>query len=487
MDLDHSFDWRGFRFATKLFLSFATVGMFGYLSVLYMATVPSRSASPPTLAVVQGNPPAATQNLANTFSTTTSQRVINTLTVADAVPQEGKFIVADLENMMVTLYQDGLAISEYRILTKGKPGSPYETPAGFYSVLAKENNHLNNREKIYMPYSMQFYGNYFIHGWPYYTSGTPVASTYSGGCIRLSTADAKEVFDFVEKGIRIFVYDPIRTHASSLVLSTLPSPLVSATSYLVADIDTGDVFLEQGAQDVRPIASVTKLMTALVANETIMYNKKIVVTRGELLHTEGAPSTRKESFVVGDLFYPLLMESNNAVADRLANYYGAAGFVDWMNITAKALDMQTTHFADASGISSENVSTPDDLYRLVTYLTNKKSFIFDITRTPTKQLVADSGNVYRFSNFNVFSSFPDFIGGKVGQTAAAQETMVSIFSISINQVLRRVAIIVLRSDNYTDDTTKLAGWITQSIEQGISLSGTACLSCARSTQYRKIQ
>lgn len=472
----------------KILLASATVSMVGHAGLWYVAELSLASVPPPTLIAVREAPPTVAQASAITFSTTTSRRIINTLTVADAVPQAGKFVVADLENMRIALYQDAVPITEYPILTKGRNGSPYDTPAGFYNVLAKENNHLNNRERVYMPYSMQFYGNYFIHGWPYYTDGTPVVSTYSGGCIRLNTADAKEVFDFAEKGTGVFVYDP--THAmpmSSLALSVLPAPLVSATSYLVADIDTGDAFLEQNAQDAWPIASVTKLMTALVANETIMFNKKVSVARGELLHAEGATSTKKEIFVVGDLLYPLLMESNNAVADRLANYYGVAGFVDWMNTTAKALDMQDTYFIDASGVSSLNVSTPDDLYRLATYLTNKKSFVFDITRTPTKQLVADSGNVYSFNNFNVFSSSPDFVGGKVGQTVAAQETMVSVFSVPINEVPRRVAIIVLKSNDYTDDTTKLADWFIQSAQQGTALANTACISCTRLVHYRKIQ
>mgnify|MGYP001557976050 FL=1 len=483
MNLDHSFDWIGFRFAGKLFLVCMVVVMIGRFGFWYVSEL--HPTSVPALIAIQETPSVQAMALVQEFSTSTPVRVINKLTVADAVPQTGKFITADLESMKLTLYQDGIEVAEYPILTKGRPGSPYETPAGFYNVLAKESNHLNNREGVYMPYSMQFYGNYFIHGWPYYTDGTQVASTYSGGCIRLGTKDAGKVFAFAEKGTGIFVYDPVRaTTTSSLVLNAISTPPISAESYLVADIDTGDVFLEQNAQDSRAIASVTKLMTALVANETIMFNKKIAVTRGELLHDVSA---KKETFVVGDLLYPLLMESNNAVADRLAQYYGIASFVDWMNTTAKALDMQTTHFADASGISAENVSTPDDLYRLATYLTNKKSFIFDITRRPTKKLVADSGNIYSFNNFNVFSNSADFVGGKVGQTAAAQETMISVFSIPVNEVPRRVAIIVLKSDDYTTDTTKLVEWFTKSAQRGAAMAGTACVSCTIPTHYRKIE
>jgi serine-type D-Ala-D-Ala carboxypeptidase (penicillin-binding protein 5/6) len=487
MGLHHFFDWKGFSFVGKILLAAASAGALLHAGLFYARMISPTSASELSARAAHLVRTRGGGMASATFSTTTPLRTINALSIADAVPANGKFIVADLENMALTLYEDGSAVSEYPILTKGKPGSPFETPAGFYNVLSKETGHFNYREQVFMPYSMQFYGNYFIHGWPYYLDGTEVASAYSGGCIRLSTVDAEKVFDFAKKGTGIFVYDPSQAiEPPSLVLSTYAAPAISADSYLVADADTGDVFLEKNAGETKPIASVTKLMTALVANETIMFNNKITITREELLHREGAPS-KKETFVVGDLLYPLLMESNNAVADRLAGFYGKSGFVRWMNTAAKALDMQQTHFSDASGISSENVSTPDDLYRLATYLVGKKSFIFDITRTPTITLTADSGNEYLFKNFNIFSGSSDFVGGKVGQTAAAQETMVSVFSLPINNVTRRAVIVVLKSNDYTDDTTKLAEWFMQSAKQGAALASAACVSCTRPAHYRKIQ
>lgn len=489
MGLKHFFDWEGFTFVGKILAASIIVGLATHFGPLYFKTLhPAPALAPVVAQETMPTPILPVATSTQSYSTTTPERVINSLTITDAVPQTGKFIVADLATMKLTLYQDGVATSGYPILTKGKTGSPYETPSGFYRVLTKETDHLNSREGVYMPYSMQFYGNYFIHGWPYYADGTPVESSYSGGCIRLSTVDAGKVYAFAEKGTGIFVYDPVDTASMpTLVLSTMPAPPVSAASYLVADIDTGDVYLEQNAEEPRPIASLTKLMTALVANETIMFDDKITITRGELLYPGSATSTQKETFAVNDLFYPLLMESNNAVADRLARYYGTKGFVDWMNTTANALDMQSTHYKDASGVSASNVSTPDDLYRLAAYLADKKSFIWDITRTPTKEVISDSGDVYYFSNFNIFSGSPDFLGGKVGQTAAAQDTMASIFSVSVNGISRRAAIIVLKSDNFATDTEKLADWFIQSAEQGAVMAGTACASCIAPPQYRKIQ
>jgi len=390
--------------------------------------------------------------------------------------------------MRLTLYKDGDVVAEYPILNKGKPGTPDETPTGVYTVLTKERDHFNGGQKVHLPWAMQFYANYFIHGWPYYEDGHAVDPNFSGGCIRLSTSDAEKVYGFLGIGTKLFVYDaPLRAAPTgSLVLSSVSAPSVSAGSYLVADADTGDVFLERNARNPRPIASVTKLMTALVANETIMSYKKLTVARSELLSTGGGASTL-ETFPVGDLFYPLLMESNNAIANSLAKYYGNAGFVSWMNATAKSLDMSSTRFADATGISSGNVSTPDDLYRLATYIANKKSFIFDITRTPAKELIAESGTTYRINNANAFSNSSNFLGGKEGKTVAAGDTMVSLFSVPLGGVTRRVAVIVLESKDYAADTEKLNEWFVQSARRGSVLTGAACVSCATPPTYRKIR
>jgi D-alanyl-D-alanine carboxypeptidase/lipoprotein-anchoring transpeptidase ErfK/SrfK len=466
-------DWKGVRFSLAIALG-STVLAALPAAWHYAAT---SQQMPLTLAT-----PLLPEPSTFPLSTSTPERTINALSIAQAVPAQGKFIAADLVNMQVTLYQDGVATATYPILTKGRPGTPYETPAGQYTILSKEADHINGWEHVHMPYSMEFYGNYFIHGWPTYADGTPVPNTYSGGCIRLATDDAAQVYAFAKRGTPVFVYDTgAATSSAVLALAPAPLPELTAGAYLVADLDTGDVYAEHDSLTQRPIASVTKLMTALVANETIMFDRPVTIKRGELSDIAVATDTAPETFVVGDLLYPLLMESNNTIADTLAAYYGTRSFVAWMNSQAKALDMSSTTFADPSGISPKDISTPEDLYRLAVYLANKKSFVWKITRTPQKTITADTGDSFVINNFNEFSSLPSFIGGKVGHTTPAQDTMVSVFSMPIDGVKRRVAVIVLDSANYTDDTKKLADWFTQSASLG---STEACASCALPHYHR---
>src|SRR5690606_21610310 len=114
--------------------------------------------------------------------------------------------------------------------------------------------------KVYMPYSMQFFGNFFIHGWPYYPGGQEVEEGFSGGCIRLSTEDARAIYEFVDISTPLFVFD--EDYSEEVVareFANLPLPELSTTSFLVADVESGEVFIEHNAFDKLPIASLTKL------------------------------------------------------------------------------------------------------------------------------------------------------------------------------------------------------------------------------------
>ncbi|MBU1159765.1 CapA family protein [Patescibacteria group bacterium] len=372
-------------------------------------------------------------------------RNIKIYSISDYIPREGKFIGVDLEEMKLYLYQNGEIDNTFEILSKGKEGTYYETPSGLYKIITKEKNHFSSIGYVFMPYSMQFFGNFYIHGWPYYPDGTPVRAGYSGGCIRLSDKDAQKVFDFSEKGTEIFVYEEKNDIVSEAVkLKNISKPEISAESFIVADIDSGEIFLEKNPEQILPIASISKLMTAIVANETISYDKKII---------------NGETFSVGDLLYPLIMQSDNGVADSLAMFYGANAFVQWMNDKAKALSMDNTNFNDSSGLSSYNTSTVSDLFRLSRYLKNKRSFILNISKEPQKDIIASSGRDYKIINLNPFSENENFIGGKTGYTETAGETMLSTFSVPIGQEENvNLAIIVLGSEGRQKDTLALLDW-----------------------------
>ncbi len=383
--------------------------------------------------------------------------------------KQGKAIVADLTAMELFLYQDGKILKKYKILSKGRPGSSWETPTGEYKVNFKSAKHFSSIGKVWMPWSIQFYGNFFIHGWPYYPSGEPVSQGYSGGCIRLSTEDAREVFEFAENDTSIFVSEksePEFYDADIFKVADVPKPDITAKSFLVADIKTGAVFLEKDSLKKRPIASLTKLMTAVAASEAIFFERTIKINES-VLKTYGDTGNLQlgEVLSLNDLLYPLLMESSNDAAKAIAEMvYGEKKFVSLMNNKALALSMLDTSYADASGLESGNISTADDLFKLSRYLFEKRKFLLNITKEPSKKLISQDGtNSHTFNNFNEFSGFKEFVGGKTGYTEEAGKTMVAIFSLPIaglteKEGTRDIAIIVLNSEDRKEDVKRLLDW-----------------------------
>ena len=128
-------------------------------------------------------------------------------TKEDFISRGASFIEADLSAMTIRFYKNGEILKEAPIQTKGREGSWWETPAGLYKISSKEKSHFSSFGGVYMPYSMQFQGNFFIHGPTYYPDGTPTASTYSGGCIRLSLDDVKEIYRLAEIGTPMLVFE----------------------------------------------------------------------------------------------------------------------------------------------------------------------------------------------------------------------------------------------------------------------------------------
>jgi hypothetical protein len=136
----------------------------------------------------------------------------------NTVPE--KMIIADLLNMRISLVGTS-SLETLPIITKGRPGSYYETPVGEYEVGLKSRNHFSSLGEVYMPYSVQFYANFFIHGIPYHPNGVRVSSDYSGGCIRLSDADAKKVYDFVTPKMKILVIGRESDYTENKILNSI--------------------------------------------------------------------------------------------------------------------------------------------------------------------------------------------------------------------------------------------------------------------------
>ncbi|MDI6734471.1 MAG: L,D-transpeptidase family protein [Patescibacteria group bacterium] len=374
------------------------------------------------------------------------------------------FITANLGEMKLEIYADGKLQKEIKVLSKGKDGSWWETPTGRYSVIGKEVNHFSSIGQVWMPWSVQFYGNFFIHGWPQYSDGKLVSKEYSGGCIRLSTEDAKEVYDFTRRNTPVIVYDqevrPVIFEKLKPLKNELSVLRISSEAAFVLDLETGNVLLNKNADEVLSIASLTKLMTAVVASELVYLERSIVMTPEMLL-----AKIQSFSFEIGksyrafDLLYPLLMQSSNGAASALSSFLGNNFFVRQMNEKTASLDMKQTNFVDSSGESAKNISTLKDLGKLAKYILEKRSFIFDISRGKNYPFFGE--NVFKdIKNYNEFYDLPNLIGVKNGETDAARQTILTIWQLRNNDgKSRKIMIGILSSLDRKKDVQNILDWL----------------------------
>ena len=373
------------------------------------------------------------------------------------IDEKADFIEGDLSDMVLKVYKKGALAKEVKILSKGKEGSWWETPAGVYKIQSKEKNHFSSFGEVYMPYSMAFQGNFFIHGWPYYPGGEPVAEGYSGGCIRLSDKDAQQVYDLVEVGTPVLVFE--KDFLKDDFSYDFEIPGITSQAYLAADLRNNFVFLEKNSSKKMPIASITKLMTAIVSTEYINLDREVVISNSMKATTSLPRLKTGQSISAYNLLFPLLEESSNEAAAALASFLGKVRFVDLMNVKSISLGMNDTHFADTSGAHEDNVSTAEDLFALSKYLYNNRSFILKLSAGKLTWSAYGTSEFQNLKNLNVFGNDPDFAGGKVGMSTAAKQTIVSIFNLKLKEEERPVVIIVLGSEDNAGDARKILDYI----------------------------
>ena len=178
-----------------------------------------------------------------------------------------------------------------------------------------------------------------------------------------------------------------------------------SSSALVLDADTGEVVIDKNADAVTPIASITKLMTAMVIlDRNLDLNQNIVISRDDADSLKGTRSRLRPGAVLtrGELLLIALMASENRAAAALGRTYpgGLEPFVAAMNAKAAALDMRDSRFVDPTGLSPQNVSSARDLVKLVR-AAHEYPVIRDFTtRDRALVRVSDRGRPLSYHNTN---------------------------------------------------------------------------------------
>ncbi len=176
----------------------------------------------------------------------------------------------------------------------------------------------------------------------------------------------------------------IPSHARASILLNFQSP-ITAKEVVVFDVTTDTLMLEKNGYEPRPIASLTKLMTAVVFLDThTSFNKKVTITQKD--QSIGSRLGLKNGSIVttGDLFHAMLSVSANDAAKALVRSSGLTHtqFIQRMNKKALSWGLKSTHFAEETGLSPDNVSTAVE-YALLAKRTLDKAKIANATTLKT--------------------------------------------------------------------------------------------------------
>jgi serine-type D-Ala-D-Ala endopeptidase (penicillin-binding protein 7) len=194
-------------------------------------------------------------------------------------------------------------------------------------------------------------------------------------------------------------------------------PDVRAAAAIIFDPVTGQVLYEENSQDKRSIASITKVMTALVyLEDNPDLNQEVTVERSDVYAASTTYLKANDHITAGELLHLLLIPSDNGAARALArnSHGGTASFVERMNEKAIELGLQNTSFADPSGLNANNMSSAFDLSHLITFAASDER-IASIMRTPTYTVTTNRRMIpIHSTNHLLMSGDVEVMGGKTG-------------------------------------------------------------------------
>ena len=238
-------------------------------------------------------------------------------------------------------------------------------------------------------------------------------------------------------------------NAAAYSLPSGADPKVTASAYVVRNLSGKTDAAMFNADRLMPIASLTKLVTAVVAGKLIDPESRITITR-DIMATYGNTAGFKvgESFRAADLMYPLLMVSSNDASEAFAQSYGRARFIAAMNDFVQSIGAYRTEFEDPSGLSPKNVSTADDLATIIDWIRINHPEIIAMTELKSKVV-----RTHTWINPTHFLNWSNYLGGKNGYTTEADRTGVALFSMG--KAKDTYAVIILGSDARDADVIKL--------------------------------
>ena len=242
----------------------------------------------------------------------------------------------------------------------------------------------------------------------------------------------------------------------ALILNFKLQKEINAESCLVVNLSDNSVILEKNVDRLYPIASITKLMSAVIAFENIDTSQTITLTEKMLEPLGYSPSLFLSLNVSAkNLLKASLIQSTNDAAESLTYFLEKEKFLNLMNQKAKELNMTNAFFYDAHGLNPSSRFAVPDIAKLLTYIYENHPEILSISKDDNFWLPDQTGRLLKFKNVNNFYQEPDFIGGKTGYLPEAKQTSALLFNVNEEPI----AIVLLYSKNRQTDTLRILDWL----------------------------
>lgn len=252
-------------------------------------------------------------------------------------------------------------------------------------------------------------------------------------------------------GVQEFVSPPVSRN--------LTVPNFSARSVLIKDLNSDTILFQKNAEIELPIASTTKIMTALVASEHFDQNTPLTVGYSSGIDGSNVGLQYGEVLTFRSLLYGMLLNSGNDAAFAIAENYpgGVASFVAAMNNKALDLGLLNTHFDNPAGFDSPNhYSSALDLAKMTEQALKDPTLARIFATKETEIISLDKTRKHQLSNLNqLLSTTLGMIGVKTGYTKAAKENLVGLVDRDNHLILT----IVLGSDDRFGESSQLIEWV----------------------------
>ena len=253
---------------------------------------------------------------------------------------------------------------------------------------------------------------------------------------------------------------------SNFITGKDTAPQITAKAALVFDIEGKKVLYEKNPKQRLPIASLTKIMTAIVALESPKKDNKYLVRSQDLVGENSMGLTEGEILTLEELLYGLILPSGNDVAEVLAHNYkdGRKGFIKAMNNKSKALGIKDTNFTNPSGLEGdgEQYSTPYDLMVMTHYALSNFPIFAKVVATYELTIEGNQNHkaYYLVNETNLISSYPGVKGVKTGYTPEAGLCLVTYLDYKGNKIIA----VILGSENRRQEMKDLLDFSLQSID-----------------------